>query len=1096
MKKLSLFIVAALFLTSLVANVALPYDEELFLPNRIIVGFEWDTIGNRECILEHELTDGVVETGIASFDALSEQYEFVDLAQRVDFVKDLDWNDNGLYPRCIYNITLENSDNIDSALRALEADPNIIFAEFEPVYELEHIPNDASYDMQWGHQFMQSEQAWDYTTGSENIVIGIVDSGIKWNHPDLQENIWVNEAELNSTSGGNTMTINWTSGTVSGGNGIDDDGNGKIDDCIGWNFYGSQSNQSYQDFGDNDHGTHVAGCAGAVGDNYIGVTGPMMTVKLISSRHSPDNFYSNSIYGGDLGIYYCADSGADVINCSFGGPGGSYTYNNAINYAQGVGSVVVAAAGNDNINVGTNPHYPGNATNAICVAATGPNSDIKANFSSFGPPVDVSAPGSGIYSTIINGNGYASFNGTSMASPIVAGVTGLIKSIHPTISAADLKTRVELTCDDIDALNPGYEGWLGSGRVNAFRGTMYDLIPNLSVIEITALEQTGDGDGVANPGETISLMVQLENDDFWVDATSITATLSCDIAEVTISSDESTYPDIASGYNGWNSGDPFIFETPADIGDYTIPFTLTISANPSATWPYTADLEFDVELTLAQAGWPLVLGSLTTSGGVIIDLEDDGSREMIFGDYDGMLHVMHEDGSPVAPFPIDTGANIAVAVAVGLVDGDNIEDIVIGNDDGHLIAYDINGDTIFDYNTEADIRSNPMIADVDGNGTSEVILCTFNPGLIHILNSDGSAFPNFPATLTAPAMASPAVGDLNSDGNMEVLVVTIAGSLNAISSNTGANLSGWPFSIGFGSTYGPTIVNFDGDTNPEVVIATTPGTVYAINHDGSLIWDMNVGEDVRTGIVAADFNNNGNNEICFVDQPGGVHVINQAGNYLPNFPHNVGNSVESTPVIVDMDGNGTPDIIFGDDAGNIHSIDITGAETFMFPVNLGNPVQVAPAVGYADDDGDIEILVPNQSAYYLLDYKGSSGAVHWANFKRNPQRTGNGFDATSGIEPELVPTFANELNKNYPNPFNPDTNISFSIKENGFVSLKVFNTRGQLVKTLISETLDEGVHFTTWNGRDNSNKSVSSGIYFYKMDSKEYTSTKKMILLK
>jgi hypothetical protein len=197
-----------------------------------------------------------------------------------------------------------------------------------------------------------------------------------------------------------------------------------------------------------------------------------------------------------------------------------------------------------------------------------------------------------------------------------------------------------------------------------------------------------------------------------------------------------------------------------------------------------------------------------------------------------------------------------------------------------------------------------------------------------------------------------------------------------------------------------------------------------------------------------------------------------------------------------MDGNGTPDIIFGDDAGNIHSIDITGAETFMFPVNLGNPVQVAPAVGYADDDGDIEILVPNQSAYYLLDYKGSSGAVHWANFKRNPQRTGNGFDATSGIEPELVPTFANELNKNYPNPFNPDTNISFSIKENGFVSLKVFNTRGQLVKTLISETLDEGVHFTTWNGRDNSNKSVSSGIYFYKMDSKEYTSTKKMILLK
>ena len=1095
MKKLFLFIVTVLFFTSLVANVALPYDEDLFLPNRIIVGFEWDAIGNRECILEHELTDGVVETGIESFDALSEQYDFVNLQQRVDFVKDLEWNDNGLYPRCIYNITLANSDNIESALRDLEADPNIIYAEYEPVYEVDYVPNDASYEMQWYHEYIQSEPAWDYTTGSEDIIIGIVDSGIHWNHPDLKSNIWVNEPELNSTSGGNPMTINWTAGTVSGGNGIDDDGNGRVDDCIGWDFY-SNTNQSFQSHVENDHGTHVAGCAGAVGDNYIGVTGPMMNVKLISSRHSPTNFATTSVYSGDLGIRYCADSGADVINCSFGGAGGSSTYNNAVNYAVGLGSVVVCAAGNDNEDIGINPHYPGNATNAICVAATGPNSDVRANYSNYGTPVDVSAPGSAIYSTIIADNGYASFQGTSMASPIAAGVAGLIKSINPDLTPQELKTRLEDTCDNIDAVNPSFIGDLGAGRVNSFRGTMYDLIPNLSVIEVTAIEQSGDGDGVANPGETVSLMVQLENNELWIDATNITATLSCSVGDVTITNSESTYPDISSGYNGWNSVNPFIFETPAEIADYTIPFILTLSANPGATWPYAADLEFEVELTLAQAGWPLILGSVTTSSGVIIDLEDDGSREMIFGDHAGMIHVMHEDGTPVAPFPIDTGANVTVAVAVGLVDGDNIEDIVIGNDTGHVIAYDISGNIIFDYSAGGNIRSTPMIADVDGDGSMEVIVCSFPSGAVHIINSDGSSFPNFPATLNAPVLSSAAVGDLNADGNLEVLVVTISGSLNAISSNTGANLSGWPYAIGFGSTNGPTIVNFDGDANPEVVVSTTPGSVFAINHDGSLIWNIDAGEDVRTGLVAADFNNNGSNEICFIDQPGGIHVIDQAGNYLPNFPLNIGNSVESTPVIVDMDGNGTPDIVFGDDAGNIHSVDITGNETYMFPINLGNPVKVAPCVGYADDDSDIEILIPNQSAYYLLDYKGSSGVVHWANFKRNPQRTGNGFDATSGIEPELVPTFANELNKNYPNPFNPDTNISFSIKENGFVNLKVYNTRGQLVKTLISEALQEGVHFTTWNGKDNSNKSVSSGIYFYKIDSKNYSSTRKMILLK
>ena len=1094
MKKLFLFIVTVMCFTSLFTDVAMPFNEEYFFPKRIIVGFEWNVIGNRECILDHEINDGIVETGISSFDYLSEQYGFVDLKQRIDFVKDLDWNDNGLYPRCIYNITLASNDNIEAALEALAADPNIIYAEYEPVYKVDYVPNDASYHMQWHHEYIRSEPAWDYTIGNEDIVIGIVDSGIKWNHPDLQDNIWVNEPELNSTSGGNPMNINWATGSISGGNGIDDDGNGKIDDCIGWNFY-NNNNQSYQNYVDNDHGTHVAGCAGEIGDNYIGSTGPMMTVKLISSRHSPNNTPSNSIYSGDLGIYYCANSGADIINCSFGGPGGSTTYNNAINYAMSHGAIVTCAAGNENLNLASYPHYPGNATNAVCVASTGPN-DVKAYSSCYGTPVDVSAPGESIYSTIISGNNYASYSGTSMASPVAAGVAGLIKSIHTDLTPQELKTRLEYTCDNIDAANPGYVGMLGAGRVNAFKGTMYDLIPNLIIAEINMLEQTGDGDGVPNPGEVVNLLINLENDDFWLDAVDITATLSCEVTEVTILNDETTYSNIASGSSGWNSGNPFSFETPAELSDFVIPFTMTISANPSATWPYVVEREMVVELTLAQAGWPLVLGSASSSSGVIIDLENDGSKEIIFGDQAGMIHVMQEDGTPVSPFPINTGATIGVAVAVGLVDSDDNEDIVIGNDAGHVIAYDCNGNTIFDYNAGGNVKSNPIIADVDGNGAMEVIVCTFPAGAVHIINSNGTSFPNFPATLDSPVMSSAAIGDLNNDGNLEVLVVTLTGSLYAISSNTGSNLSGWPYALGSGSTQGPSISNVDADIDPEVLIATTTGTVFVIDNDGSLIWDIAAGAQVHTSLVTADFDNNGNNDICFIDQSGNIHLVDQAGNDLPNFPVAIGESVESTPVIVDMDANGTLDIVFGDNAGYLHSIDITGNETYLFPINLGSSLKTAPAIGYADNDGDIEILIPNQTSYILVDYKNSSGILHWANFKRNPQRTGNAFDPTSVTQQEVVPVFTNNLGKNYPNPFNPDTNISFSIKEEGYVSLKIYNTRGQLVKTLISENLNEGVHFTSWNGKDNNNRSVASSIYFYKMDSKGYSSVKKMILMK
>jgi subtilisin family serine protease len=1094
MKRIFFFIVTVMCLTSLFADTAMPFNEEYFLPRRIIVGFEWDAIGNRECILDHEINDGIVEIGITSFDLLSEQYKFVDLEQRIDFVKDLDWNDNGLYPGCIYNITLASNDNIKAALEALATDPNIIYAEYEPVYKVDYVPNDASYNMQWHHEYIRTEPAWDYTTGNEDIIIGIVDSGIKWNHPDLQDNIWVNEPELNSTSGGNTMSINWATGSISGGNGIDDDSNGKIDDCIGWNFY-NNNNQSYQNHVDNDHGTHVAGCAGEVGDNYIGSTGPMMTVKLISSRHTPNNTPSPYVYSGDLGIYYCANSGADIINCSFGGPGGSTTYNNAINYAMSHGAIVTCAAGNENLNLASYPHYPGNATNAVCVASTGPN-DLKAYSSNYGTVVDVSAPGESIYSTIIAGNDYANYSGTSMASPVAAGVAGLIKSIHTDLTPEELKTRLEYTCDNIDAANPPYVGMLGAGRVNAFKGAMYDLIPNLTIAEINMIEQTGDGDGVPNPGEVVNLLINLENDDFWLDAEDITATLSCEVTEVTILNDETTYSNIASGSSGWNSGNPFSFETPAELSDFVIPFTMTISANPSATWPYVVEREMVVELTLAQAGWPLVLGSASSSSGVIIDLEDDGSKEIIFGDQAGMIHVMQEDGTPVSPFPIDTGATIGVAVAVGLVDSDDNEDIVIGNDAGHVIAYDCNGNTIFDYNAGGNVKSNPMIADVDGNGTMEVIVCTFPAGAVHIINSNGTSFPNFPATLDSPVMSSAAIGDLNNDGNLEVLVVTLTGSLYAISSNTGSNLSGWPYVLGSGSTQGPTISNVDTDADPEVLVATTSGTVFVIDNDGSLIWDMDAGADVLTSLVTADFNNNGNNDICFIDQSGNIHLVDQAGNNLPNFPVAIGESVESTPVIVDMDANGTPDIVFGDNAGYLHSIDITGSETYLFPINLGSSIKTAPAIGYADNDGDIEILVPNQTSYILVDYKNSSGSIHWANFKRNSRRTGNAFDPTVGTQPEVVPVFTNNLSKNYPNPFNPDTNICFSIKEEGFVNLKIYNTRGQLVKTIISENLQEGIHFTSWNGKDNSNRSVASGIYFYKMDSKGYSSVKKMILMK
>jgi subtilisin family serine protease len=150
--------------------------------------------------------------------------------------------------------------------------------------KMKYVPNDPMFPQEWHLPQIDAPQLWDYVTGDDDLVIGIVDAGIFFTHPDLKDNIWINQAELP----GFDINQILETGNIVGGDGIDNDNNGYVDDVIGWNFK-NNNNDAYQDYPSNDHGTHVAGCAAAVGDNSIGVTGVAMHLKLISSKHAPTN---------------------------------------------------------------------------------------------------------------------------------------------------------------------------------------------------------------------------------------------------------------------------------------------------------------------------------------------------------------------------------------------------------------------------------------------------------------------------------------------------------------------------------------------------------------------------------------------------------------------------------------------------------------------------------------------------------------------------------------------------------------------------------------------------------------------------------------
>lgn len=281
---------------------------------------------------------------------------------------------------------------VEDAINKFKAHPDVEYAEPNYiVHALRTVPNDASFGQLWGldntgqlvngsagtpDADMDVPEAWDITTGSSSVVIAVVDTGVDYNHPDLSANIWTNTGETNCSDG------------------IDNDGNGYIDDCTGWDFVDNDNDP--MDY--SGHGTHVAGTIAAEGNNSTGVVGVNWTAKIMPLRFLP-TVGGGGVAGAIGAILYANAKGAHIINNSWGGGGYSQALKDAIDASS---AVIICAAGNDTSDNDTTPFYPASYTsdNIISVAATDQN-DSLASFSNYGlTSVDVAAPGVNIYSTI------------------------------------------------------------------------------------------------------------------------------------------------------------------------------------------------------------------------------------------------------------------------------------------------------------------------------------------------------------------------------------------------------------------------------------------------------------------------------------------------------------------------------------------------------------------------------------------------------------------------------------------------------------------------------------------------------------------------
>lgn len=306
---------------------------------------------------------------------------------------------------------------VTSLVEKLNQHPYVAYAEPDYIATISWTPNDPYWSQQWGPKKINTTQAWDVTRGSSSVMIAVVDTGVDLDHPDLRT---------------------------------------KVRTDIDYDFVNNDS--TAQD--DNGHGTHVAGIAAAATNNSTGVAGTcpncsILPVKVLNASGS------GSYSAIASGIRYAADKGAKVINLSLGGSAGSSTLESAVNYANSKGSLLICAAGNENTSA---PSYPAYYSACVAVAATDQN-DRRASFSNYGSWVDVSAPGVSIYSTYWNDR-YASLSGTSMATPHVAGVAGLLFSQGRSQSAVRTRLTSSTYTDPVNSTGI-------PRRVNAYKAVAY-----------------------------------------------------------------------------------------------------------------------------------------------------------------------------------------------------------------------------------------------------------------------------------------------------------------------------------------------------------------------------------------------------------------------------------------------------------------------------------------------------------------------------------------------------------------------------------------------------------------------------------------------
>lgn len=848
----------------------------------------------------------------------------------------------------IFKLTLDRQVDLDKAAKEMSRDPNVIFAEPNRIVRVAYVPNDQYYNSNdlWGLFKVQAGSAWNTATG-QGVVVAVIDTGVDLGHPDLNANIWSNPGE--------TM------------NSMDDDFNGLVDDVQGWDFaYGDNSPSDI--FG---HGTHVAGTIAALGNNQYGVVGLAFQSKIMPLKGLGDN-------GGGLttnlanAIQYAIDRGADVINNSWGGPDSALT-RTMVDAAHSMGVVVVSAGGNNNTEACN--FCPANAETGLTVSAFKAN-DTRSSFSNFGVKIDVGAPGgqggspatltpgtdilstvpatstlaSGGYPTLTGGDGkkYMPLAGTSMASPHVAALAALLIQVHPVWTNEEIRQAIRQTADNVST--PGFDTDSGYGRINA--GTAMTLGGTTTALPTALLQEPRNCAFIVNSVPITGLAQTAGGPGSYV-------------VDVGAGDMPSSFGPIGSGSTPLNGTLAMFNPLNFQDGRQTIRVTTT-DQSTSKTSEDRNVINVDNVLISAPANNELMTG---TSYNVL----GKTAGNLGFTNY----KLEWAPGcNATTGFQTITTSTTQVN-AIGPLGNWNLASLPDG---------------------QATLR---LSASFSGNGgfVAQDQKCVIVDKLVA---------PGWPVAINhVPSFKSPKIADLDGDGTNEIVLGASVFQAN------GSVRAGWNNFPGLGRT-NPAVLNVDNAPDLEVIAAvfdeyyapSNPSSspnggapvIYAYKPNKSVLWSLplqnphtnmtNYNYGVPSSLSAADVDGDGQPEIVFTMlfnyfnttpvYETWVYVLDAStGAVQTSFP--VAGISQNSVALADVDGNGTTELIIeswlnNSYDGRISVVTHSGTALTGWPVQIpaaadtqgfGN---IDPVLADVDGDGHPEILVGK----HLLNYDGTT----------------------------------------------------------------------------------------------------------------------------